>query len=103
MRIRPARAAATFHAVLCIEAAMESGRSVRTVNQGVLDFAPSLWWRRLAWTLTPASFASLERQVSESGLNVSEFFAILADKKAPTVLSYLESVRQIAASRPIRA
>lgn len=86
-----------------IEAALLAGQPVCAVRPDVVAFVSLLWWHRILRILPARAVASLERQLQESGLTVTEYFSILAERRAPAVMTLFATVRQIAAPSPIPA
>lgn len=86
-----------------IESTLLSGQPVSAAPHDALAFVSLLWWHRLLGILPAHAVASLDRQLAESGLTVTEYFSILADRRAPAVMTFFTTVRQIAAPRPIPA
>lgn len=86
-----------------IESTLLSGQPVSAAPPDALAFVSLLWWHRLLGILPAHAVASLDRQLAESGLTVTEYFSILADRRAPAVMTFFATVRQIAAPRPISA
>lgn len=90
-------------AVTHLESALLAEQPISTVRSDVVEFVALLWWHRLLGILPAHAVASLHRQLSEPGLTVTEYFSILADRRAPAVMTLFATVRQIAAPSPIPA
>lgn len=86
-----------------IESTLLAGQPVSAAPHDALVFVSLLWWHRLLGILPAHAVDSLQRQLSESGLTVTEYFSILAERRAPAVMTLFATVRQIAAPSPISA